>query len=81
MLSFFGGSAILLILAYQRLFHNQFLSNRPLLILGVLLIIIGIQFFSIGLLGEMLTDMKPAEDTYTVRRTIGIEPPMEKSAL
>ncbi|MBN1542346.1 glycosyltransferase family 2 protein [candidate division KSB1 bacterium] len=79
LLSFLGGSTILLILAYQRLFHNQFLSNRPLLILGVLLIIIGIQFFSIGLLGEMLTDMKPAEDTFAVRHTIGIEQPMRKS--
>ena len=30
------------------------LSNRPILFLGVLLVIVGVQFFSIGLLGEML---------------------------
>jgi len=30
------------------------LSNRPILFLGILLVIVGVQFFSIGLLGEML---------------------------
>jgi glycosyltransferase involved in cell wall biosynthesis len=31
------------------------IGNRPLLLLGVLLIILGIQFFSMGLIGEFLT--------------------------
>lgn len=31
------------------------IGTRPLLILGVLLIVIGVQFFSLGLLGEFLT--------------------------
>jgi len=67
-----AGAIILIVLAYQRIFYHQFLSNRPMLFLGVLLIIVGIQFFSIGLLGEMLTEMKSASDTFAVRRTIGI---------
>ena len=31
------------------------LSERPLLLLSILLILLGLQFFSIGLLGEMIT--------------------------
>jgi dolichol-phosphate mannosyltransferase len=31
------------------------IGDRPLLLLGVLLVVVGIQFLSLGLLGEMLT--------------------------
>ncbi len=33
------------------------IGNRPLFFLGILLIIVGIQFFSIGLLGELISHM------------------------
>ncbi len=42
----------LVILKYWR---NIMLSDRPLLLLSILLIILGLQFISIGLLGEMIT--------------------------
>jgi len=72
-LCFLGGSVISIILAYQRLFMNKYLSNRPLLFLGVLLIIIGIQFLSIGLLGEMITELRNDSDAYNVKRCLGID--------
>ncbi len=37
------------------------LSNRPLLILGVLLIIVGIQFISIGFIGNLMVDITKSE--------------------
>jgi glycosyltransferase involved in cell wall biosynthesis len=40
-------------LSIQRLFMGIALSNRPILLLAILLIFIGIQFISIGLLGEL----------------------------
>lgn len=40
-------------LSFQRLFMGVALANRPLLLLAILLIFIGIQFISIGLLGEL----------------------------
>jgi glycosyltransferase involved in cell wall biosynthesis len=40
-------------LSFQRLFMGIPLANRPLLLLAILLIFIGIQFISIGLLGEL----------------------------
>jgi glycosyltransferase involved in cell wall biosynthesis len=51
-----GGAGALLagLLSYQRLVQGVALSNRPLLLLAVLLVLVGFQFVSIGLLGEML---------------------------
>ena len=37
-------------------FMGQAIGGRPLLILGVLLIILGVQMFSIGFIGDMLVD-------------------------
>ncbi len=49
-----GGFAIAFYLSIVRLFFNQGIAGRPLLLLAVLLIIIGFQFISLGLLGEMI---------------------------
>jgi glycosyltransferase involved in cell wall biosynthesis len=58
------------VLSYQKIFHGMGLGNRPLLLLAVLLVLVGFQFVSIGLLGEMLvrtyheSQRKPV---YTIR--------------
>lgn len=41
-------------LAVEKIFFGMSLSNRPLLFLGILLIMVGVQFISLGLLGEMI---------------------------
>lgn len=47
------------------------LSNRPLFIVGILFIIVGIQFVSIGLLGEMITKTgQPSEQEYSIREIL-----------
>ncbi len=43
------------------------LSNRPLFLGGVLLIIVGVQFVSIGLLGEMISKSKRTTEEYAIR--------------
>ncbi len=43
------------------------LSNRPMLFLGMLLIIVGVQFFSVGLLGEMLVHQNQSEREYVIK--------------
>ena len=48
------GAVISLYLGIYRLMSLGPIANRPLLILGVLLIVLGIQLFSIGLLGEII---------------------------
>ena len=51
-----GGAGVLLggILSFERIVHGSPLANRPILLLAVLLVLVGFQFISIGLLGEML---------------------------
>lgn len=50
----FAGFVISLYLAIAKIFFGVSLSNRPLLFLGILLIVVGIQFISIGLIGEFI---------------------------
>ncbi len=67
MLSFLFGIIISVYLAYERIFLEKYLTNRPLLFLGILAIIVGVQFISIGLLGEMITESKKGEIDYPVK--------------
>jgi hypothetical protein len=48
------GAAILGYLGLYRLLGYGAIAGRPLLTLGVLLTILGLQLFSIGLLGELI---------------------------
>jgi glycosyltransferase involved in cell wall biosynthesis len=48
------GGILGLYLAYQRLILLQGISGRPLLLLAILLIVIGIQFITLGLLAEIM---------------------------
>jgi glycosyltransferase involved in cell wall biosynthesis len=52
--SFVAGLVISIWLSVQRLFFGVSLANRPLLLLGVILIIIGFQFIMLGLLAEIM---------------------------
>lgn len=42
------------ILVFEKIFLGAQLGNRPALLLAVLLVVVGVQFISLGLLGEML---------------------------
>ena len=66
------GSSISLYLAYLKLFLGEPLGNRPLLFLGILLIIVGVQFFSIGFLGEMINKGQLEKQKPTIGETIGL---------
>jgi hypothetical protein len=50
-----GGIGVLILayLAFIKVFESAQLSNRPILWLGVMLVIIGVQFLFFGLLAEM----------------------------
>lgn len=49
------GSLVLLYLAYVRLVLLQNIGDRPLLLMAVLMVLIGVQFLGMGLLGELIT--------------------------
>jgi len=48
------GGVLGIALSYQRLVLKQGIGNRPLLLLAVLLMVIGFQFVTMGLLGEIM---------------------------
>lgn len=43
------------------------LSNRPLFLGGILLMIVGVQFISIGLIGEMITKSRESKNEYAIK--------------
>ena len=49
------GVLIGLFLTFLKLFFHENIGNRPLLLLAVLLVVIGVQLITMGLLGEMIT--------------------------
>ena len=60
------GSAIDLYLVVLRAFFGQWLSNRPLLIIGTFLAIVGVQLILFGLLAEMIAFSYRRETDYSV---------------
>lgn len=71
----FLGGLLALVLTVQRQLYGVPLSDRPLLLLAVLLIFVGVQFVTIGLVAEMLartyheSQNKP---TYYIRKIVGV---------
>jgi glycosyltransferase involved in cell wall biosynthesis len=74
LLSGFIGLIISFYLSLQKIFMGLNIGGRPMLLLGALLIIVGIQFIGMGLLGEMMvrvyheTQKKPI---YVIKKVIG----------
>ena len=65
-----AGVAIGAVLAVQRL-GGQGIANRPLLLLSVLLVALGVQIVSLGLIGEMIVyQRRPGRTLYRVRRIV-----------
>ncbi|MCC7125458.1 MAG: glycosyltransferase family 2 protein [Acidobacteria bacterium] len=57
-------------LGYVRLFEHQAIGDRPLLILGMMLLFIGVQFVTFGLLAELLARTyyeSQSKPTYVIR--------------
>ena len=68
--AFAGGFAISAYLAFERLRGVLYLTNRPILLLGLVLMIIGFQMVSIGLLGEMIAAGNRDTAPYKIKREI-----------
>jgi glycosyltransferase involved in cell wall biosynthesis len=68
---FLAGLVINTYMAYLRFFLDQAIGTRPLLMLGVLSMLLGLQIISTGLLGEMLRNLtfRPEEE-YSIRKIL-----------
>ncbi len=68
-----AGVVIGIYLSIAKLFYGVLLSNRPLLLLAVLLVVVGIQLISMGLLGELTVRVyyeSQGKPIYTVREEL-----------
>jgi hypothetical protein len=78
LLSFAGGLGILAYLFVERVGFGHGVADRPLLAGSLLMTILGVQFISLGLLGELLTRIyfeNGNRRTYVIRSMIGFEEP------
>jgi hypothetical protein len=69
-----AGFLISLYLTYVKLFLGEEIGGRPLLLLGILLIILGFQCVILGLLGEMLARIyheSQEKPIYVVKKVLG----------
>lgn len=68
-----AGFMMLTWITFERLFNHVPMGNRPLLALGVMLVMIGLQFLVFGLLAELLTRTyyeSQKKNTYVIKRII-----------
>ncbi|MFL6016020.1 MAG: glycosyltransferase, partial [Gaiellaceae bacterium] len=68
----FIGSAILVYLTVLKILGHA-IGHRPLLMLGVLLVVIGMQFFSLGLISEMITSHHEERARAREQRDVHVE--------
>ncbi|MFT5141510.1 MAG: glycosyltransferase involved in cell wall biosynthesis [Rhodothermales bacterium] len=68
-LAFMGGLTISLWLSVEKVFYGRPIGDRPLLLLGVLLILVGIQMFTTGLLGQLI--IRPSQEDSSSIAVIG----------
>ncbi|MCP4122011.1 MAG: glycosyltransferase family 2 protein [Bacteroidetes bacterium] len=73
-LSFFIGFIILLYLSISKLFYAEFgIATRPLFYFGIMIIIIGVQLFAAGFIGELVSRNAPDRNHYQIGAKIGFE--------
>lgn len=64
------GTLITAYLVFLKIFEDKPLSDRPLFIVGIFMILLGVQFFSIGLIAEMITKSNYSDQDILIETTI-----------
>lgn len=68
---FFAGAAILTYLSLDKLFNATVgIANRPAFYLGILMVIVGVQLFIAGFLGELVSRSASERNTYKITEVI-----------
>jgi len=65
-----SGVAINIYLIIEWFLGLTYLSNRPLTLFAVALIIVGVQFFSFGLLGELIVKNSKEKINYIIKEKL-----------
>jgi hypothetical protein len=80
--TFVIGGLIMLYLVIERLFFGSALADRPALLLSSLLVVLGVQIFALGLIGELIifTHAKHIKE-YTIDEVINLPTPVLQPTL
>jgi glycosyltransferase involved in cell wall biosynthesis len=70
LISFMFGTGLIVYLTLLKFISNIPISNRPLFFIGIMFAILGIQFISIGLIGEMITKTTAEKDVIIIEQTL-----------
>jgi glycosyltransferase involved in cell wall biosynthesis len=72
-LSFFFGFCVVLYLTIEKFVFEQYrMTERPVFYLGLVSIIIGVQLFVAGFLGELISRKAADRNQYDIAKTVGI---------
>ncbi len=77
-----GGFVSLLVTIGQRILWNEHMNRNPLLLFSVLLTVVGVQFISMGLIGEVLARTyfeSQGKSSYMIRATLNLKAPPERA--
>lgn len=70
-LAFMAGFLISLWISIDKLVFGQPIGDRPLLLLGIMMILVGVQMFTTGLIGQMLVEPRMQRtDTFQITETL-----------
>ncbi len=64
------GFVILSYISWEKLFQHVAIGTRPLLTLGVLLVLVGFQLFALGVIGEIMIRKSAPEKSETIIKSI-----------
>ncbi len=86
LIGIFAGAAILVGLFFEKIFGHAaiFVEHGPLLVLGMMLCLFGVQLLAVGLVGELLTRThfeSGADPVYRIERIIGSLPAVESPTI
>jgi glycosyltransferase involved in cell wall biosynthesis len=77
------GAVSLVATVWMKSHYGVFMTGNPLLLASAMLELIGVQFISLGLIGELLTRTyfeSQGKTAYTVRTTINVQAPAKRRA-
>jgi hypothetical protein len=78
-----GGFLSLFVTIWMKLGRGCDMTGNPLLLLSVMLVLVGVQFISMGLIGELLTRTyheSQGKTSYEVKKTLNLDETPERKA-
>lgn len=77
------GVVSLLATVWMKSYYGTFMTGNPFLLLSAICVLVGVQFISLGLIGELMTRTyfeSQGKKSYAVRNTLNLQAPIQRHA-